>query len=209
MPSKIKSFTNCLLKLKIWRKKIWKKKSVVTWFSSHYIFNLNFQFFSLSKNLLNKKSDFFGHFLEKKSAFLGLPDIKNGFSDSIPFQTVYFYSHHSNSLKVRPTVFQISKIFGSWHFFKGNKFPGHNTNDERRRKRKKKRGREEKKRGEGLHRTFYAWTLVFKHRMTPHVLDKAFECQKFTASIMWQLHEGMFFSFRKRLCWSSSDTYVI
>ena len=62
---------------------------------------------------------------------------------------------------------------------------------------------------EALHRTFYAWTLVFKHRMTPHVLDKAFECQKFTASIMWQLHEGMFFSFRKRLCWSSSDTYVI
>ena len=39
---------------------------------------------------------------KKKSAFLVLPDIKNGFSDSFPFQTVYFYSHHSNSLKVRP-----------------------------------------------------------------------------------------------------------
>ena len=38
--------------------------------------------------------------------------------------------------------------------------------------------------------------------MNPHALDKAFECQKFTASIMWQLHEGMFFSFRKRVCWS-------
>ena len=29
------------------------------------------------------------------------------------------------------------------------------------------------------------------------------------ASIMWQLHEGMFFLFRKRLCWSLSDTYVM
>ena len=65
-------------------------------------FQLKLSIFSLSKNLLNKKSDFFGHFLEKKSAFLVLPDIKNGFSDSFPFQTVYFYSHHSNSLKVRP-----------------------------------------------------------------------------------------------------------
>ena len=26
---------------------------------------------------------------------------------------------------------------------------------------------------------------------------------------MWQLHEGMFFLFRKRLCWSLSDTYVM
>ena len=60
----------------------------------------------------------------------------------------YTFIHITVSLKVRPTVFQISKIFGSWHFFKGNKFPGHNTNDERRRKRKKKkrgkRRREEK-----------------------------------------------------------------
>ena len=27
--------------------------------------------------------------------------------------------------------------------------------------------------------------------------------------LMWQLHEGMFFLFRKCLCWSLSDTYVI
>ena len=91
---------------------------------------------------------FLAIFWKKKSAFLVLPDTKNGFSDSFPFQTVYVYSHHSNSLKVRPTVFQISKIFGSWHFFKGNKFPGHNTNDERRRKRKKKKKRGKRRREE-------------------------------------------------------------
>ena len=45
--------------------------------------------------------------------------------------------------------------------------------------------------------------------INPHAVDKPFECQKFNASIMWQLHEGMFFLFRKRLCWCLSDTYVM
>ena len=41
-----------------------------------------------------------------RTALLVIPDIKNGFSDSFPFQTVYFYSHHSNSLSYSATDFQ-------------------------------------------------------------------------------------------------------
>ena len=56
-------------------------------------------FFSLSQKFWTKKSGFFCHFL-KKSTFLVKFNIKNGFSNSIPFQKYYFYIHYSNSLKV-------------------------------------------------------------------------------------------------------------
>ena len=81
---------------------------------------------------------------KKKSAFLVIPE--NGFSDFFPFQTVYFYSHQSNSLKV--TALQISKIF--WFDPGGIDTPIREINSqciiqmmEEEKKRKKKKKREE------------------------------------------------------------------
>ena len=65
----------------------------LTWFSSNFsIFNSNYFFLACHKNFWPKKCFFFFffffffcHFLQK-SAFLTKFDIKNGFSDSFPFQ---------------------------------------------------------------------------------------------------------------------------
>ena len=84
------------------KKRLKKKKSV----------NSNFQFLPFQKSFEQKKVFFFFFlsFSGKKSAFLVIPDIINGFSDSFPFQTVHLNSNHSNSLKV--TALQISNFFG-------------------------------------------------------------------------------------------------
>ena len=78
--------------------------------------------FCLSKNLLNKKSVFFFfsfffffHFLEKKSAFLVIPDIKKWILWRIPIPNITV------------TVWKLQRsrfpIFLDWHSFKGELHP--------------------------------------------------------------------------------------
>ena len=81
---------------------------------------------------------FFFHFLEKKSAFLVIPDI---------YQKWILWRIPIPNITVTVWKLQRSRFpnFLDWHSFKWNKFPVHNTNDGRRRIRKEgKRRREEK-----------------------------------------------------------------
>ena len=55
---------------------------------------------------------FFFHFLEKKSAFLVIHDIKNGFSDAFPFQTSQQQFESYSARSRFPN-------FLDWHSFKG------------------------------------------------------------------------------------------